>query len=178
MAVDAALALALAVALASSVGWFFAERAVGTLRIGQPGTLWRGPVPMALGAVGELVYGLPFAWALIGALDPATGATAGKRLLGLRVREDGAEADGAGAGRRGRRWPRWRREAVRSVAAWGWTAALLAGRWEPALAASVAGALVAAGSLLALGPERRALHDRLSGTRVVRAAHGRGTSPA
>jgi uncharacterized RDD family membrane protein YckC len=147
-------------ALSSTVGMWFAERAVVTLRIGEPGTLWRGPIPFVLGAVGEVVYGLPFAALLVGGLDPLTGRTPGKRLVGLRVRRaDGAPAE---LPRRASRW------AIQAVGFWGWTLALIAGRWEIAALATAAVAIVIAGMLAALGPHSRALHDRASGTVVVR----------
>jgi uncharacterized RDD family membrane protein YckC len=165
-AIDAAAAWAAALALASSLGIFFARRAVVTLRIGEPGTLWTGPIPLLLGIVGEVVYLLPFVLLLAWSLDPLTGATIGKRLAGLRV-----------CGRDGRpasRGARWRRGAIQTAGLWGSTIALLAGRWEILVLAALAGLILLAGTLLALGPASLTLHDRLSGTRVCRV---RGPSP-
>jgi uncharacterized RDD family membrane protein YckC len=165
--VDLAAGLAASLALAPSVGIFFARRAVVTLRIGDPDTLWQGPLPLLLGLFGEVVYLLPFTLLLAWLLDPLTGATAGKRLFGLRVR--------AHDGRPATRPTLWRRSAVQTVGLWGWTLALLTGRWEIAALASLAGGVVVAGSLAALGPASLALHDRLSRT-SVRRRYGRRPS--
>jgi uncharacterized RDD family membrane protein YckC len=158
--IDAAVGFAASLVLAPSVGVFFARRAVETLRIGDPDTLWQGPLPLMLGIFGEVVYLLPFTLLLAWLLDPLTRATVGKRLLGLRV----CEADGQPATRR----TLWRRSAFQTVGLWGWTLALLTGRWEIAVLASLAGGMILTGSLAALGPALLALHDRLSRTCVRR----------
>lgn len=159
-AVDSIVAIALTFLLSSSAGMFFARRAVVTLRIGEPGTFWKGPLPFILGIVGEFVYLIPFAMLLVWVLDPLTSATIGKRLLRLRVRSiDGAAVS---IGRR------WARTAILSAGFWGWTLALLAGRWEIAAVATAAGAIVVVGTLAAIGPSSLALHDRLCGTSVLR----------
>ena len=157
---DTGVGFAASLVLASSIGTFFAHRAVVTLRIGDPNTLWKGPLPLMLGAVGEVVYLLPFALFVAWVLDPLTGATVGKRLLGLRVRN----ADCQPASRK----RRWFRSALQTVGLWGWTLALVTGRWEIAVLASLAGSVVFVGSLVALGPTSFALHDRLSRTSVCR----------
>lgn len=158
--VDAAVAFVGTLLLASSLGFFFAERAVVTLRIGQPGTWWKGPVPMMLGVVSTVSYLLPFVAAVVWSLDVWGGATLGKRLFGLRVRSaDGRPMDVS---------RRLRRYAARTVFAWGWTLALLAGAWTLAVVATAGGVVAMAGCLMALGPESRALHDRVASTIVVR----------
>jgi len=156
--IDAGVGFAASLLLASSLGSYFAQRAVVTLRIGAPGTLWTGPLPLMLGVVGEVVYLLPFALFVAWILDPLTGATVGKRLLGLRVRDAG--------GRPASRRRRWFRNTLQTVGLWGWTLALVTGRWEIALVATLAGIVVLVGSLAALGPASLALHDRLSRTSV------------
>lgn len=156
--IDAAAGFAASLALASTLGMFFARRAVVTLRIGDADTLWKGPLPLMLGVFGEVVYLIPFTFLLAWILDPLTGATVGKRLLRLRVRQD----DDQPASRQ----RLWRRSAVQTVGLWGWTLALLTGRWEPAAFASLAGTVVLVGCVAALGPASRTLHDRLSGTTV------------
>ena len=50
--------------------------------------------------------------------------------------------------------------------------ALAVGRWEIAVVAVLAGAVMLMGSLMALGPASLALHDRLGGTRVTRTPTG------
>jgi uncharacterized RDD family membrane protein YckC len=155
-ALDAAIGLAATLLLSSSIGLFFARRAVVTLHIGDPHTLWKGPLPFILGAIGEVVYLMPFIFLLVWILDPLTGATLGKRVFRLRVRAtDGRPASTA---------RRWYRCALQTAGLWGFTIALLAGSWQLAAIATVAGAIVLVGSFAAAGPSSLALHDRLSGT--------------
>ena len=158
--VDAASSVGATLVLASTVGFFFARRAVVTFRIGEPDTFWKGPLPLMLGVIGEVVYLLPLMFYLVWLIEPLTGATLGKRLVGLRIgRVDGLPAQ-----------PRslWLRHALQTASFWGWTLALLAGRWEIGALASVAGVAVFAGMCLAIGPAKAALHDRISETRVWR----------
>ena len=154
--IDAGTGVAAALLLSSSIGLFFARRAVVTLHIGDPHTLWKGPLPFLLGAIGEVVYLMPFTSQLVWILDPLTGATIGKRIFRLRVRgTDGQSASKAA---------RWYRSALQTAGLWGLTLALLAGSWPLALAATIAGAIALVGSFAAAGPSSLALHDRLSGT--------------
>jgi uncharacterized RDD family membrane protein YckC len=162
--IDFAVGFAASVVLQSGIGMFFARRAVVTLRIGAPGTMWKGPLPLMIGTIGEVVYLLPFVLCMVWVLDPLTGATIGKRLLGLRVRD----ADGQAASRR----KFWIRSAIQTAGLSGWTFALLAGRWEIAALASLAGGAVLLGCLLAVGPASLTLHDRLSRTSVCRLHSG------
>jgi uncharacterized RDD family membrane protein YckC len=163
-AIDAAVGLALSFLLSSSAGMFFARRAVVMLRIDDPASLWKGPVPLMLGTFGEVVYLLPLTLLTALSLDPVAGSTMGKRWLRLRVRDaHGAPLTSARS---------WRRFAAKTVGLSGCTLGLLAGRWEIALVASVAGLTILAGTVLALGPSSRTLHDRLSGTSVVRVRRG------
>ena len=156
--IDFGIGFAAALALSSTVGVFFARRAVVTLRIGQPGTLWQGPLPLLLGIFGEVVYLLPLTLVASWAIEPLTGATLGKRILGLRV----VFPDGRPPSRQAL-WQRW---SVQTAGLWGWTLALIAGSWVVAVLASIAAAVVLVGGLGAIGPGSRALHDRLSGTCV------------
>ena len=128
------------------------------LRIDEPGTLWQGPVPMVLGILGPLVYLLPAVFLLVLLPEAFYGASPGKFALGMRVR--GEEGEPAPAGRR---WLRW---GIKTACFWGMTLALITGKWEPAAASIIAGALVLAGFFSTLGPSRQALHDHLSGTAV------------
>jgi uncharacterized RDD family membrane protein YckC len=159
-AVDAALGCAVCLLFAKSAGVFFARQAFVTLRIGQPGTWWTGPVPLVLGMFGEVVYFLPFALFLAWLLDPLSGATLGKRLLGIRVRA--ANGTEASLGRR------FTRTVVETVGLWGWTVAILLGSWQLVVLAFASGSVVLAGTLLALGRPGLTLHDRLTGTCVYR----------
>ena len=158
--IDAAVGFVACLLLSSTLGHFFAARAVVTLRIGAPDTLWKGPLPLMLGVVGEVVYLLPCALLLAWILDPLTGATAGKRLLGLRVR--------GACGRPVSRPRFWHRAALQTIGMWGWTLALLAGDWRIAVLATTACGIILLGSLAALGSDSLTLHDRLSATMVCR----------
>jgi hypothetical protein len=159
-AIDVALGGAVCLLFSKTVGLFFARQAFVTLRVGQAGTWWTGPVPLVLGMFGEVVYFLPSVLLLIWTLDLLTGATVGKRLLALRER--------ASDGGRASLVRRCARTAVQTAGLWGWTVALLIGSWQVALLASAAGVVVIAGSLLALGPARLTLHDRVTRTCVAR----------
>lgn len=155
--VDGAAALLIALLTGSTLGHYFAARAVVTLRIGEPDSVWRGPLPLVLGAVGEIAYGLPLALVLVLLAEPLTGRTPGKALLGLdlHVRGDGR----AGGGRL------WLRFAVKASAPLLWMLALLTGRWEIAAAGAVAAAAVlagGAGGLVGGG----SLHDLAAGSGV------------
>lgn len=149
-AVDALLALLLAVLLAPTAGRWLAGRAALALRVGEPGSPWTGGLPLALGAVGELTYGLPLALTLVLLAEPLAGRTFGHARTGL-------------APQGGRPWLRF---AVKGLGAWGPTLALASGSWPATAAAAALGAIALAGAapLLAGG---RTLHDALAGTRIV-----------
>ena len=98
--VDLFLAAVLATLLRSTVGEWFAHRAVDALAIGEPDTLWRGGVPMVLGAVGNWFYGLPFAMLLLQAPRLLLGTTPGRALVRIPVDRD-------------------RRRAVLALSSWG-----------------------------------------------------------
>lgn len=159
-AIDIALALGLAVLLAPTMGRFFAARAVVTLRIGDPSSLWSGPLPLILGTFGEIVYALPFTLLLAWLVGPITGATSGERITRLRICDT--------SGRPASRTAHWLRCAIETSGMSGWTLALLTGLWPIAVAASIAWAAIVAGTFATLAPRGRALHDRLSGTMVCR----------
>lgn len=153
--IDCVVALMLGLMLTGTAGRWFASQAVSALRIGQPDSLWTGAGPMALGAVGDLVYGLPFALTLILLAEPLTGSTPGKGLMRLAI------APSAGFGRRALRF------LFRGVGAWSLTLAIASGSWPLTVASCVASVL----SILGMVPAafgRLALHDRLSNTFVVR----------
>jgi len=169
VAIDLATAFVLGIVLSPTLGIFFAERAVVTLRIGEAGTLWQGPIPLMLGIFGEIVYLLPFVLFVTWALDPMTGATIGMRVMRARV----VRLDQAGLSRR----TRWGRVLLLTVACWGWTLGLLTGFWLIAFVASVAGLIVWSGMLLALSRSGLTFHDRITGTTVVRAAQLNSISP-
>lgn len=156
--VDGAATALLTVALSRSTGRFFAERAVVALRLDDPDGPWKGPVPLLLGAVGELSYGLPLAALLILGAEFVSGLTPGKALLGLGV--TGPDGGPAATGRR------LLRLAIKGIGAWGLALALLVGRWPAVLAAAAAGCVLSIGCLPLFGG-RSPLHDVLSGTTVV-----------
>jgi len=130
--IDVGLALLLGFIFAlGPVGTLFARRAVVMLRIGEPGTLWKGPIPMLMGIAGTFVYALPLAFLLVALAAPAVGASPGELLL--RVRPRGVENRAA----------RWRQAIVLATPWWGLTAALLIGSWQFAVVVLGATALAA-----------------------------------
>jgi len=157
-AIDGLVGLCGALAFSSTIGMYFARRAVVTLRIGEPGTWWTGPLPMVLGAVGEVVYVLPLACGCVWLVEPLTGATIGQRVTGVRA--------GSVDARPPSRSRLWLRHVLLAAGFWGWTAALVSGRWQIAAAGTLVSILVAGGMASALGAARASLLDRVSGTRV------------
>ena len=103
------------------IGTLFARRAVVMLRIGAPGTLWKGAIPMLLGIAGTFVYALPLAFLLVACVAPVVGASLGEMLV--RVPTRGVDS---GAGR-------WKRAMMRATPWWGLTLALLIGSWQLAV---------------------------------------------
>ncbi len=119
-AIDFVLGLTLGLLLSQTrVGVFFAERAVVMLRIGNPDTIWKGPIPMIMGYLGTLVYVLPLAFLLVALVRPVTGRSPGTALL--RVAPNDAKR------------PLWYETAIRTMTLWGLIASLLAGSWQLAL---------------------------------------------
>lgn len=144
--------------LSQLVGDYFSQRAVVMLRIGDPDSFFRGPIPMVLGIFGELVFTLPLAFLLIQLVEPVLQGSPGKLLLRLSVRTSRGEAATPG--------PTWTRFATKNVGLWGMTLALITGTWAIGATALVLGAAVAIGFLFAAGPRKLAAHDRLARTAV------------
>jgi hypothetical protein len=142
------------------VGFFFASRAVVMLRIGAPDTVWKGPIPMIMGILGPLVYGLPFAILLVLLAEPLAGTSPGKALLGLTVVSCG---DGTLLHRQ-----RWQRAIIKATPFWGLTVALLAGSWVLALVFSMAGLILLASTAFSLFTPLRPVHEVLSGSCLTR----------
>lgn len=159
-AIDTAVGLGLAVVLAPTAGRFFAARAVVTLRIGDPASLWTGPLPLILGTFGEIVYTLPFTLLLAWVIGPIAGVTSGEWVTALRICDV--------SGRPASRTARWLRCAIETCGMAGCTLALLTGMWPIAVVASVAWATIFAGTFATLAPGGRALDDRWSGTMLCR----------
>jgi uncharacterized RDD family membrane protein YckC len=108
--------------------------------------------------VGEVVYLLPFTLWLSWMADPMTGATLGKRLLGLRIHDTHNRPAPAAT--------RWVRHGIQTVGLWGLSVALVAGSWIAGLLASVAGTIVLLANIVLLVGTGRTLHDRLSGAHI------------
>lgn len=85
LTLDLLLALGLTLLLAESSGHWLSQRAVSALAIDDPTGPWRGPLPLVLGAVGSISYGLPLSFTLITASEVFFAQSPGKALLGLRV---------------------------------------------------------------------------------------------
>jgi uncharacterized RDD family membrane protein YckC len=156
--IDVLLGILVAVLLSRTLGWYFAGRSVVMLSIGSPDTFWRGPIPMVLGYFGTVVYGLPFAMLVVLLPEALFGAAPGKWILALRV----TARDGAPASARSR-WVRW---IAKCSGLWLMVLALILGSGVLAGVAVAAGVAALAGSFLAIGRRREALHDRLAGTAV------------
>jgi hypothetical protein len=160
-AVDLLAAMVLGVVLANTgVGFFFATRAVVMLRIGAPDTIWKGPIPMIMGIMGTFVYTMPFAILVVELLEPLSGTSPSKALVGLTIV---SSAGGAAA-----RAQLWRRASVKAAPWWGLTVALLAGSWVLALIFSIVGVLMLGNFLLSLFTPLRPIDDAWSRTRVAR----------
>jgi hypothetical protein len=153
-ALDAALGFALAMALSvTPVGRYFALRAFDMFRIDSPTTVWKGPIPLILGAFGETVYTFPAALLALLSVEGVTGRSLGKRAFGLRVVAGG----GQGAAQLRVRF------ALKTVGCWGFVAGLVSGSWLVALATTAAACVVLPSALAGPG-----LHDRIGRTTVVR----------
>jgi len=153
--VDGLAAGALAALLSSTSGVYFAQRAVETFRIGRPETVWKGPVPMLLGAVSTLAYGVAFALLLVWLTEALFGTSPGKLL----VRREIATVPR-------HRWRAlWKRFALKASGAWLFCLALALGSWPLVAAAGLATGVVVLG-FLPVPFGRQALHDRLASTTV------------
>lgn len=115
-AIDIFFGLILCHFLQLFLGYYFASRAVVTLRIGQPGTIWNGPIPWVMGMFGNYVYTIPFALFLIFLPEAIWGWTIGKKMLGLRVK--------------GTLKQRALRFLIKTSGFWGMTLALVIGSWQ------------------------------------------------
>ena len=156
--VDFVFGIAVALLLTGTAGRWFARRAVVMLSIGSPDTFWRGPIPMVMGILGNLVYCLPFALLLALLGEVFFGAGPGKWLFGMRV----TAADGTPAPPR-RRLVRW---TLKCSGLWIMVLALVLGSAYLAALALGAAVVALAGLCLAVSSGHLALHDRLSGTAV------------
>lgn len=83
--IDAVVVIVLGMLLASTAGDWAAARTAIVLRVGQPETFWRGPLPMVLGAIGNLVYGLPLNLLLVLLPEAFAGRSLGKLVARLQV---------------------------------------------------------------------------------------------
>ena len=156
--IDFLLALALAFLLLESTGEYFAARSVPTLHVGEPGTWWRGPVPLVLGLFGTLVYGFPFAYAAVLGTALLFGRTPGQIVARLEVVEAAGDAASRGAV--------CRRFLLHAAGAIGMTFALVIASWPLLAAAVLFGLFIAAESAFAALGGGRSLVDRWSRTNV------------
>jgi uncharacterized RDD family membrane protein YckC len=160
-AIDVCLVLLLTRLLAPATGAFFAARTIPTFDVGSPDTVWRGPIPFLLAFYGRIVYGAPFAAILVLLAEPLFGTSAGKSLLGLRF-----AAAGGGTPSPSARWIRFLAKGSGPIV---FTIALLVASWPLALLGALLGATTWTG-FAAVVFGRRALHDVIARTDVVRAA--------
>ena len=144
----------------TKVGFFFASRAVVLLKIGNPDTLWKGPIPMIMGILGPFVYVLPLSILLIFMIEPLTGASPGKRILRLRIIQEDNEVLS--------KKKLWYRSAIKASCFWGLVAALLFGNWILAFCSVVSGCVVLCSMVLSLFSSLMLLHDSLFNTSVIK----------
>lgn len=115
---------------------------------------------MILGVFGSFVYGLPFALLVILFVEPIFGASPGKWMMHLCIR------DGSGNIPQVRQiWTRW---LLKSGGILGIVLALLLGVWQLLVVSLAVTVGVGLGYFLVLGPRRQALHDRCAHTAVFR----------
>ena len=164
-AIDGLLGFALAILLSlTKVGAFFAERAVVMLQIDDPTSAWKGPIPLVLGAFGEVSYTVPFAILVVVATEAVLDRSPGKWLVGLRIAVD--DAGGGGGGGEGR--ARWERVAIKTIGLWGVVLGLVLGSWQLALACVIVGGALTLGAACAGFAPWRPPHERVSRTHLVR----------
>jgi hypothetical protein len=128
LAIDVVLALLLCYALHWYVGFYFSGRAFVTLRVGQPGTLWRGAIPWFLSLIGPYFYTLPLSFFLIFLPEALWGRSIGKLFTGLKIS--------------GRKKDLWLRYLLKTTLFWGTTLALMLGSWQLLVFFLVVGILI------------------------------------
>lgn len=158
--VDGAAALLVTVLLASTVGLFWAERAVVTFHIEDPESIWKGLGPMLMGLTAPVSYGFALGLALILLSEALFGVSPGKMVTRSAIRG----ADG-GAPDRARLVRRFQ---VKTAWILLYLVALGTGFWQILVPAVLAAVAVAVGGLGMFGPAGRTLHDRLARTAVLR----------
>ena len=157
-AVDLILGLILGLLLSKNIGFFFARLAVVMLKIGSPESIWKGPLPMIMGIFSTFFYVLPFSILLVLVIEGFSGASPGKFLFGMRVREK----EGAAAAPKTLLF----RSIIKTSGLWGMTISLLIGSWIAAIFSLAAICLILIGFFWVLGNSKMALHDRISGSGV------------
>ena len=135
------------------IGYYFASRAVVALHIGEPASLWKGPIPLLLGIIGPFFYVLPFAFLLIFLPEAIWGWSIGKKIFELKIEASKESL--------------WTRYLIKTSGLLGITLALIIGSWELTVISTGIGIIILLGFFLSLGREKTALHDRLAGTVVV-----------
>jgi len=98
------------------IGRYFALRAVVTLHIGEPGTIWKGTIPWIMGMFGEYVYTLPFALFLVFLPEAIWGRSIGKLVLRIKIAGEPKKL--------------WLRYFIKTIGLWGMTLALVLGIWQ------------------------------------------------
>lgn len=163
---DWIVTLGLATLLTSTTGTYFARRAVVMLHVGQPGSPWKGLIPMLLGAVSTVAYGVPFALLGVLLMEAFFGTSPGKLLFRREIVSSSVSRNRA----------LWVRFAVKTSGAWLFCLGLVSGWWPLAVVAVAATAAVLSSALpLAVG--RRTLHDRIAGTVVIPRARAAIVAP-
>jgi uncharacterized membrane protein len=160
---DGAFVLLLALLLASTLGEWCASRTVELLDIGQADTVWRGPVPLVLGILGNVVYALPVVCLIALLPEAVVGRGPGKLVLRLHILHDHSDAVVA-QGSRGASLPL--RFLLKMLPCVIWVLALAFPDSGLAVSFVVTEGLVLVGCLPVFWGGV-ALHDRLASTRVL-----------
>jgi hypothetical protein len=158
--VDASAAFVLGVFLAPSLGMYFSQRAVVALQMDSATSLWKGPLPLILGAFGKLVYLMPLMLLVVFVTEPLFHRSVGKLVTGQQLSSStGSVSMSAHAA--------WRRFILKACPLIVAVVGLIVGRWELLVAATLLSLLVAAAFVPVLFGHS-ALYDRWSSTHVSR----------
>lgn len=155
---DLAAALLVTGLLASTMGMYWAQRAVVTFRIGDPESPWKGIGPMLLGLTGPVAYGFAAGLVLVLLGELMFGTSPGKLATNTWILTANKT--------RARSGPLVIRFLVKLSGPLLYCLALATGRWEILLLAALAGVSVLVGGCCLWIANGHTLHDRAVGTSV------------
>jgi hypothetical protein len=155
---DGAAALLVTGLLASTVGMYWAQRAVVTFRIEDPQSPWKGIGPMLLGLTGPVAYGFAAGLVLVLLGELMFGTSPGKLVTKTWILT--ANESRAPMG------PLAIRFLVKMSGPLLYCLALITGRWEILPLAAIAGLTILVGGFGQWISKGRTFHDRAAGTSV------------